>query len=873
MKYMGLNELRESYLSFFESKSHLKLQSASLVPEDDKTLLLISAGMAPLKGYFSGTKVPPNTRIASCQKCIRTGDIDNVGKTARHGTFFEMLGNFSFGDYFKKEAINWAWEYITEVLEIPLEKLYVSVYLDDDEAYDIWLKDMKVPEDRIVRMGKEDNFWEIGVGPCGPCSEIHFDRGVEFGCGKDDCKLGCDCDRFMEFWNLVFTQFDKTEDGEYLPLKNKNIDTGMGLERIALIMQNVNTIFDIDTFVAIRNKVCDVTGYSYGTDTNKDVSVRIITDHIRSATFMTSDGVLPSNEGRGYVLRRIMRRSIMHARKLGYNDLFLDKIAPIVIENFKGAYPELESKVEYIYKVLQEEEKRFNNTIEKGLDILNSYLDDLEKENKKLLTGEMAFKLYDTYGFPLELLKEILEDKNILVDENSFNDELNKQRERARAAREENTYMGADASIFDGFTCEKTKFLGYTELASKDSKILAIFNENGEIPTANEGIITVIADKTPFYAESGGQHGDNGHIIKDSFYGKVLDVKKINGDLFAHIVEIEQGILKTNDIAEFYVDQTTRQMCSNNHTATHLLQSALRSVLGNHVEQSGSNVSSDRLRFDFTSFSPMTEEEINKVESIVNTKIFEALSVKMEEKTIDEAREMGAMALFGEKYGEIVRVVSVDGFSLEFCGGTHIKNTSQIGMFKILSETGIAAGVRRIEAVTGLKAIEYYENKMNELKEITSLLKAKPDTVIPRVNQVLQENKELKSTIEKLQSSQAKGLLTDLLETIKVKDGLSILSAVIKDGDANTLKTLGDQIREKVECVALCLIGTKDDKITVVSMVSDSGQLKGANASKIVSEVSAIVGGKGGGRPNMAQGSGSDLSKVDEACKKVFEIL
>lgn len=873
MNYMGLNELRESYLEFFKSKEHYVLQSASLVPENDKTLLLISAGMAPLKGYFSGTQTPPSKRVASAQKCIRTGDIDNVGKTSRHATFFEMLGNFSFGDYFKHEAIAWGWEYVTEVLGIPEEKLFISVYQDDDEAFDIWNKEVGLAKEKITRLGKEDNFWEIGVGPCGPCSEIHYDRGVEHGCGSPDCAVGCECDRFLEIWNLVFTQFNKTEDGEYEPLANKNIDTGMGLERIALVMQNVETIFDIDTFVNIRNKVCEVTGYKYGSDKSKDVSVRIITDHIRSATFMTSDGVLPSNEGRGYVLRRIIRRAILHSRKLGFNDLFLDKISPVVIEDFKGAYPELEAKKEYVLKVLEVEEKRFNDTIEKGLNILDEYIEDVEKENKKVFDGTSAFKLYDTYGFPLELLKEILEEKNIVVDEDKFKEELDTQRERARNAREENTYMGTSGSVFDGFSCEKTNFIGYTELKSKDSKVLAVFGEDMEIQSASEGVVTVVFDKTPFYAESGGQHGDCGKVYTDKFTGEVIDVKKVQGDIFAHVVEIQNGAISKGDVVSLEVDKENRQSTSNNHTATHLLQSALKQVVGNHVEQAGSNVSSDRLRFDFTNFSAMSQDEIEQVENIVNEKIAQGLKVNMQEVPIDEARNMGATALFGEKYGDVVRVVDVKDFSLEFCGGTHISNTSQIGLFKIVSEAGISAGVRRIEAITGLKVREFYENNYNKLTEIATTIKANPENLLVKVNQLLEENKSLKSQIEKMQSQNANGLIDEILGNAKEKDGLTIVSTVVKDADANTLKTLGDKLKEKLDTVAICLVGVKGDNIAVVSMVSESGIKKGAKAGDIVKEVTSVLGGRGGGRPNMAQGSGKDISKVSDAVKKAFEMF
>ncbi|WP_027308318.1 alanine--tRNA ligase [Caloramator sp. ALD01] len=873
MNYMGLNEIREKYLSFFESKAHLRLPSFSLVPQNDKSLLLINAGMAPLKPYFTGQEVPPSKRVTTCQKCIRTGDIERVGKTARHGTFFEMLGNFSFGDYFKEEATAWAWEFATEVLKLPKDRLYVTIYENDDEAFEIWTKKVGVPADRIYRMGKEDNFWEIGQGPCGPCSELYFDRGEDKGCGKPDCRVGCDCDRFIEFWNLVFTQFNKEEDGTYSKLENPNIDTGMGLERIATIMQGVDSIFEVDTIKAILDKVCQVANYKYNTDDKKDVSIRVITDHIRSVTFMVSDGILPSNEGRGYVLRRLLRRAARHGKLLGINNAFLYDICDVVIENSKAAYPELDEKREFIKKVIKLEEERFDETIDQGLSILNGFIEALKVNNKNVLDGESAFKLYDTYGFPIELTIEILEEQNMTVDLEGFEKEMEAQKERARSAREETNYMGTDLDIYATLPADlKTEFVGYSNLET-DAKILYIIREGQFVETAKDNEeVTLILDKTTFYPEMGGQVGDTGVIVGKDFEINVLDCKKTHNNKIIHICKVVKGDVKRDAEVITKVDAQRRMDIARNHTATHILHKALREVLGSHVEQSGSLVAGDRLRFDFTHFEAMSSDEIKKVEALVNEKILESLSVETIETSLDEAKKMGATALFGEKYGSKVRVVRVGNFSMELCGGTHVSNTSTIGMFKIISEGGVAAGIRRIEAVTGRGAIDFINSVEATLNDVSKVLKTTTKEVVRKAEGLINELKEKEREIEALKSKMANSVADEIVNSARDIKGVKVATAKV-DLDADGLRTLGDRLKEKLGTCVIVLGSSKEGKVVFVSMASKDAVQMGAHAGNIIREVAKIAGGGGGGRPDIAQAGGRDASKIDEALNKVFDIV
>lgn len=874
MKTYGLNELRKMYLDFFASKEHFIMNSFPLVPKNDKSLLLINAGMAPLKPYFTGQEVPPSKRVATCQKCIRTGDIENVGKTVRHGTFFEMLGNFSFGDYFKEEAIEWAWEFVTDVLEMPEEKLWVSVYLEDDEAEKLWLEKSNIPKERIVRLGKEDNFWEHGVGPCGPCSEIHFDRGVEYGCGSPDCKVGCDCDRFMEFWNLVFTQFESTEDGKYLDLPSPNIDTGMGLERLALIMQDVDSIFDVDTIKAVREAVCDIAKVEYLKDYNKDISIRIITDHIRSVTFMISDGILPSNEGRGYVLRRLLRRAARHGRLLGIEEKFLSDVSKVVIDTSKDAYPELGDKEEYILKILSVEEDRFAETIDQGLSILKGYVETLEKEGKKTLSGEKAFKLYDTFGFPIDLTKEIIEEKGITVDEEGFKREMNNQRERARAAREETNYMGAKQTIYNQLDINmKNEFVGYDNF-KYTSEILTITTDDEMVQEISEGnSLSVFVKETPFYATSGGQLADKGIISTDTGEMTVNDVKKVAGNKIAHIGTVSKGTISVSQEARLTIDESNRLATGKNHTATHLLQKALKNVVGNHIEQAGSSVNADRLRFDFTHFSALTPEEIIKVENEVNSKIIEGLDISTKNTPIEEAKKAGAMALFGEKYGDIVRVVNVGDYSIELCGGTHIDNTSEIGTFKIVSEQGVAAGVRRIEALTSMGAIHYYKHQESIVKTLAEKVKADPAGLINKVDHLLADLKSLQSENEKLKSKLAGGAVDDLLKNVEKIDDIELLIAQVNDVDMNGLRDMGDKFKQKLTNGVVILATANNGKVNLIAMVSDEVVKMGAHAGNIIRETAKVVGGGGGGRPNMAQAGGKNPDKIEDALTKAKEVL
>ena len=865
MRFMGVNEIREKYLSFFESKGHLRMASASLVPQNDKSLLLINSGMAPLKPYFTGQQIPPRKRVTTCQKCIRTGDIENVGKTARHGTFFEMLGNFSFGDYFKHEAIAWAWEFFTKVVELPEDRLYVSVYKDDDEAYDIWNKEIGLAPERIFRMGKEDNFWEHGVGPCGPCSEIYYDKGEEYGCGKPGCTVGCDCDRYMEIWNLVFTQFNKEEDGTYSNLDHPNIDTGMGLERIATVMQGVNSIFDIDTVKAIRDAVCKICGKTYGDDHKDDISIRVITDHVRSVTFMTADGVLPSNEGRGYVLRRLLRRAARHGKLLGIDDKFLAGLCNVVIEHSGEAYPELVEKKDMIIKVITTEEERFYSTLDTGMAMLTSKIEELKAENKNVLGGEDSFKLYDTYGFPVDLMEEILEDEGFTLDENAFRAEMEKQRTRARNARATDTYMGAEETVFHHLDpAMSTEFKGYDSLEC-EGKILALVVNDEIVNEAKAGDeVSVIVDKTPFYAEMGGQAGDSGYIKGDGVEIEINDCTKFGGNKFIHQGNVKNGSVKIGDSVKLSVDSEKRMSTARNHTATHILQAVLKEVLGNHVEQAGSFVNKDRLRFDFTHFEAIDKETLSLIEKKVNEKILAALPVEVKEMPMEEAKKTGATALFGEKYGDVVRVVNIGGYSVEFCGGTHLTNSAYCGSFKIVSESGVAAGVRRIEALTGAGVLAFYDEYEYVLRGVEASLKAAPKDILKRIDHLIEENKRLAKEVESLKAKMSGSLVDDIINSKVNVKGVDVVTANVKGLDMNALRTMGDQIKNKLDGVIVLASG-EGSKCSFVVMCSDSAIKAGANAGQIVKAAAAVCGGGGGGRPNMAQAGGKDASKIDEA--------
>lgn len=874
MQKYGVNELRRMFLEFFESKGHLAMKSFSLVPHNDKSLLLINSGMAPLKPYFTGQEIPPCKRVTTCQKCIRTGDIENVGKTARHGTFFEMLGNFSFGDYFKKESIAWTWEFLTEVVGLDPDRLYPSVYLEDDEAWEIWNKDIGIPADRIFRFGKEDNFWEHGSGPCGPCSEVYYDRGEEYGCGKPDCTVGCDCDRYMEIWNNVFTQFDNDGNNHYTELEQKNIDTGMGLERLACIVQGVDSMFDVDTIKALREHVSTLAGAEYGKSYDTDVSIRVITDHIRSVTFMISDGIMPSNEGRGYVLRRLLRRACRHGRLLNIEGEFLTKLAQTVIEGSKDGYPELDEKKEFIFKVIAKEEEQFNKTIDQGLSILAEMEEELEKKGEKTLGGDQAFKLYDTYGFPLDLTREILEEKGISVDEEGFQAAMKVQRETARAAREVTNYMGADVTVYESIDPSVTStFVGYDHLSWK-SPVTVLTTETELVEALSEGQKgTIFVEETPFYATSGGQEADQGVIRTAEGEFQVEDVVKLLGGKIGHVGTVTKGMLKVGDEAELTVDQEKRSLSANNHSATHLLHKALRMVLGTHVEQAGSSVNEDRLRFDFTHFSALTPEEIKKVEEIVNEQIQKNLAVKVENMPIEEARKTGAAALFGEKYGDIVRVVSMGDFSIEFCGGTHVSNTGVITAFKIISETGVAAGVRRIEALTAKGLMNYYSELEEKLHRAAKLLKASPDKLEEKITHVLAENKELRAEVESLKSKLAKDAMGDVTDQITEVKGLSLLAARIEGVDMNGLRELGDQMKEKLGEGVIVLASAVDGKVSLMAMATEGAVKQGAHAGNLIKGIASLVGGGGGGRPNMAQAGGKNPAGVDAALEKAKEVL
>ena len=874
MQPYGVNQLRKMFLEFFESKGHLAMKSFSLVPHNDKSLLLINSGMAPLKPYFTGQEIPPRRRVTTCQKCIRTGDVENVGKTARHGTFFEMLGNFSFGDYFKNEAIEWSWEFLTEVVGLDPDRLYPSIYEEDEEAFEIWNKKMGIPAERIFRFGKADNFWEHGSGPCGPCSEIYYDRGEKYGCGSPDCTVGCECDRYMEIWNNVFTQFDNDGHGHYSELEQKNIDTGMGLERLASVVQDVDSIFDVDTLKALRDHICRLADTEYGKDAQADISIRVITDHTRSVTFMISDGIMPSNEGRGYVLRRLLRRACRHGRLLGIEGSFIPELAQTVIEGSKDGYPELEEKKDFILKVIAKEEDQFNKTIDQGLGILAEMTAKMEAEQTTTLSGADAFKLYDTYGFPIDLTKEILEEKGMQVDEEGFHASMEVQRKTARAARGETNYMGADVTVYESIDPSITStFVGYENLAWK-SPITVLTSDTEIVEALSDGQRgTVFAEETPFYATSGGQEADTGIIRTAEGEFKVEDTVKLLGGKIGHVGVVIKGMIKTGDQAELCVDAEKRALSARNHSATHLLQKALRTVLGTHVEQAGSSVNEERLRFDFSHFSAMTAEELQKVEAIVNEQIVAGLPVKVENMPIEEARKTGAQALFGEKYGDVVRVVNMGDYSIEFCGGTHVKNTNEIMAFKILSESGVAAGVRRIEALTSKGLIRYYDNLEKKLNEAAKVLKATPDNLAEKIAHLTAENKALHSEVESLKSKLAQDAMGDVMDQVQEIKGVKLLAAEVDGVDMNGLRDLGDQLKEKLGDGVVVLASGNDGKVSLMVTATDAAMKQGAHAGNLIKAIAGLVGGGGGGRPNMAQAGGKNPAGIQEALKKAAEVL
>ena len=874
MQPYGVNELRKMFLEFFESKGHLAMKSFSLVPHNDKSLLLINSGMAPLKPYFTGQEIPPRKRVTTCQKCIRTGDIENVGKTARHGTFFEMLGNFSFGDYFKEEAIQWTWEFLTDVVGLDPDRLYPSVYVDDDEAFEIWNKKMGIPAERIFKFGKEDNFWEHGSGPCGPCSEVYYDRGEKYGCGKPDCTVGCDCDRYMEIWNDVFTQFDNDGEGHYSELEQKNIDTGMGLERLASVVQDVDSIFDVDTIKALRDHVCRLAEKEYGKEYKDDVSIRVITDHIRSVTFMISDGIMPSNEGRGYVLRRLLRRACRHGRLLGIHKGFLPELAESVIAGSKDGYPELEEKREFILKVISKEEEQFNKTIDQGLGILSDMIADMETKGEKTLNGEDAFRLYDTYGFPLDLTKEILEEKDLDVDEEGFHACMEVQRKKARDAREVTNYMGADVTVYESIDPSVTStFVGYDNL-TYGSDVTVLTTEDEIVEALSEGQRgTIFVQETPFYATSGGQEADTGYIRTAEGEFRVEDTVKLLGGKIGHIGVMTKGMIKSGDKVTLEVDAKKRALSARNHSATHLLQKALRTVLGTHVEQAGSSVNEDRLRFDFTHFSAMTAEELKKVEDIVNEQISKGLDVIVKNMPIEEAKKTGAQALFGEKYGDIVRVVNMSDFSIEFCGGTHVRNTSEIMAFKIISETGVAAGVRRIEALTSDGLMKYYAQIEETLKNAAHLVKATPENLADKITHLMAENKALHGEVESLKSKMAQEAAGDVMDQVTEIKGVKLLAARLDGIDMNGLRDLGDQFKAKLGDGVVVLASANDGKVSLMVTATDGAMKQGAHAGNLVKAIAGCVGGGGGGRPNMAQAGGKNPAGIPDALAKAAEAL
>ena len=874
MKKLSSDQIRREFLDFFKSKEHMILQSFPLVPQKDKSLLLINSGMAPLKSYFAGLEKPPSIRIATSQKCIRTGDIENIGKTARHATFFEMLGNFSFGDYFKKESIEWGWEFVIEHLELPVDKLWITIYLEDDEAFEIWNKEVGLPKERIIRLGKADNFWEIGVGPSGPCTELYFDRGEKYGCGSEDCAPGCDCDRYVEFWNHVFTQFDRDEAGNYTPLPNPNIDTGMGLERIACIMQDVESIFDIDTIKPILDDVCKITNVEYKKDEEVDMSIRIITDHIRSISFMIGDGILPSNEGRGYILRRLLRRAARHGKLLGVQEAFLYRLVDRVGENYGKAYSELVEKKDYIKKIIQVEEERFMETIDQGMDILNGYIEGLLESNEKILSGLNAFKLYDTYGFPIDLTREILEERGLSLDEQSFETEMENQRRRAREARTGADVEGWEDDIFLKLHRDiHTDFKGYDD-PELEGRVIAIVNKGDMVDTGNTGDeVVVILDRTVFYGESGGQVGDIGTLHNETARATVNDTKKGPNDQIHHIVKIEEGKLHVGDTVKARINSDIRKDTARNHTATHILHKALKQVLGGHVQQAGSLVAPERLRFDFTHFEGLTEEQLEEIEKKANEQILSGLNVNAFETSMEEARDMGAEALFGEKYGDVVRVVKVGDYSTELCGGTHVSNSGEIGMLLILSEGGVAAGVRRIEAITGIEAYKHVRENQRFITQIADTLKAQIPNVLQRVNELLDEVKEKDRELNKLKSQLAGSSTDDILNQAQSVDGVNIIIQFMDDQGMDDLRKIGDVLKEKIGSGVIVLASGKGGKVNFIATATKDVLAKGVHCGNLIKEVAKIAGGGGGGRPDMAQAGGKNPDKIEDALAIAKEIL
>lgn len=863
MQWTSLNDLREKYLSFFESKGHLRLPSYSLIPQNDKSLLLINSGMAPMKKFFTGEQVPPCKRVTTCQKCIRTPDLERVGHTARHGTFFEMLGNFSFGDYFKNEAIPWAWEFLTVTLEIPEDKLWPSIYENDEEAFEIWNKKIGIPAERITRLGKEDNFWEHGSGPCGPCSEIYFDRGEKYGCGRPDCRPGCDCDRYMEIWNNVFSQFNNDGKGNYTELAQKNIDTGMGLERLACVMQGVDNMFEVDSIRKILDKVCEISGRTYGEDANKDISIRVITDHIKSAMFMICDGVIPSNEGCGYVLRRIIRRACRHAKLLGISHEFLPELCEVAIGENVGAYPELGVKREYILKVISVEEDRFNATLDAGLSILSNMMRDLMMSGKKQLPGSDVFKLYDTFGFPIDLTREIAEEQHISIDENTFKELMEQQKVRAREARANISGWSSDNNrLVDGL--KQTEFVGYEETEC-EAKVIAIIADDMLVESVCEGSFSVILNKTPFYGEAGGQVGDTGTLIGDGTLINISDTKKING-VYIHVCSMVNGLLRVGDRVKASINSQRREDIKRNHSACHLLQASLRKMLGTHVEQAGSYVDEHHLRFDFTHFSPMTKEEISMVELFVNSSILRGLPVVTEVMDIEDAKKKGAMMLFGEKYGNVVRVVSMGDVSVEFCGGTHIDNTARIGLFKITGETSVAAGVRRIEAVTGFGILHLIAEDNALIGDVAKELKVQNSAdIIKRVGQLQSELSDAKKEIDVLNSKLAAGMKNMIMSSAIEIDGVKLVTAYMENLNLDVARSLADSIKAECEDTVLVLAIAPEGRLNFICVAGKTATSLGVHAGKLAGAVAAVTGGKGGGRPDNAMAGGKDLSKVDDA--------
>jgi len=877
MEKPGLNELRERFLKFFENKGHLRLPSFSLVPRNDPSILLINAGMTPLKPYFTGKETPPSRRVTTCQKCVRVIDIENVGKTSRHATFFEMLGNFSFGDYFKKEAIPWAWEFFTVELGIPGERLSVSIYEEDDEAFEIWNRDVGLPPEKIFRMGKEDNFWEHGTGPCGPCSEIYFDRGADKGCGKPGCSPRCGCDRHIEVWNLVFTQFDRQEDGSYKPLENKNIDTGMGLERLACVMQGVDSIFEVDAIKSVLKHICGIAGLEYGRDCDKDVSIRIITDHIRSASMLISDGVMPSNEGRGYVLRRLMRRAARHGKLLGIRRGFLAELADTVIDLSGKAYPHMEERRGYIKKVIDIEEEKFGATVDQGLGILSRLIEEVKSRDADMLPGDMVFKLHDTFGFPLDLTREIAQENALKIDVEGFEKEMAAQREKSREALKSREGSAWEKDAFGEALGKNgnpaTEFVGYGEY-SCEAKVIAIINNNEAVRYAQEGDSVAIAlDRTSFYAESGGQVGDTGWISSRNGKARINGCKKAADGIYLHIGTVESGVIEKGEAAKAEIDVKRRMAIARNHTATHLLHKALKNILGEHVNQAGSLVEPERLRFDFTHFEAVTQDEIERIEKEVNEKIMESLEVITREMPVDEALKLGAAALFGEKYGSVVRVVSIDGYSLELCGGTHLKTTSQAGLFKIEGEGGIAAGIRRIEALTGEAALKYLKGREALLNAVADALKAAPQEAVKKAEYMARELKDAKKEIEKLRAGLAKSAIEEALSKSAEIEGLRFVAARFDGMDAQELRNASDELRNKMRSGIVVLASAKDGRANFIVSATKDAVERGVHSGEIVKEVARAAGGGGGGRPDMAQAGGKDASKIDDALKQAAKVV